>query len=333
MSWSAPSAPWQCYSYPQAWPQSACGLFMAKAVQIVGAALCEPWDDEAPLWMRHELLPEVPPVYEAYDEAGAPLANVHEAYAEVVRSTISPATFAADMLTEAQWIRSCVPNPEGGEPISSLLLRANSGADRVDPITWEHWEHVSVRSATIREELLGAQARLNLVARTIQHLVLEGSLQTFMRPIGGSIEHAVEIKGSWWELDDPLPRLAWCGLDVAAPLDPSAAPTHWIFVDRDGLTSGVADSKLVEFFDPGPPEPQPAGYSEQIIDEVSSLLLVAFGSNGAEVKKNQFRKLIDEKRGCDVSQANWLAAWKQATAQHPERRKSGRPQTRTKSSE
>lgn len=333
MSSSAPAAPWRCYSSPKFWPQSAGKFFMAKAVQLVGAARCEPWHDEAPMWMEHELLPEVPPVYEAFDETGAPLAKVHEAYAGVVRSVMSPATFAVGRLTEAEWIRSCVPNPDGGDPIPALLVRADTGADRNDPITRDHWEHVSLCSAQVREELQGAQARLNLVARTIQELAQEGRLRTFMRPIGGSVEQAEEIKRSWWELDDPLPRLAWCGLNVVAPLDPSASPTHWIFVDRTELAEALPNFEREEFFDPGPATPKAIGYSEQVIDDVASLLLEAFVSEGPEVKKEQFRRLVHEKRGCEESQTNWNAAWRRATAHHPERRRSGRPRTRTKSIE
>lgn len=332
MSGSAPATPWSCHLHPESWPQSSGAVFLAEAVQIVGAAMCEPWDDQTPSWMRNEVLPEVPPVYEAFDDRSTPIASVHEVYADVVRSIKSPAAFAVERFSQSEWIRSCVPNPDGGDPIPELLLRARAEEDLKEPVTRDHWEAISLLCAEKREQLCGAKARLRLVGRTLQAAVLERRLRSFMRPIGGSIERPKEIDLSWWELDDPLPRLAWCGLDIDAPLDPNAVPTHWIFVDRSGLTDKVAQANLVEFFDPGPPEQKPAGYSEQVIEDITARLLEGFASNGAELKKAGFRELVEKERGSRVSQPNWVAAWRRAAAQHPERSRSGRPKTRSKSS-
>ena len=328
MTGSAPATPWACHLRPETWPQSSGAVFLAEAVQIIGAAKCIPWDEQTPSWMQNEALPEVPPVYEAFDDEDRPLANVHEAYADVVRSIKSPAAFAAESLSQSEWVRSCVPDPDGGHPIPELVLRARAGEDRHEPVTRDHWEAVSLLCAEKREQLCGAKARLRLVGRTLQSAVLEMRLKSFMRPIGGSIADPEEIRVSWWELDDPLPRLSWCGLDVTAPTNPDAVPTHWIFVDRAQLMKEVANLEAVEFFDPGPPEPKPFGYSEQIIADVSSFLIRAFATSSPELRKADFLKAVVEHRGSEISETNWRAAWKLATAQAHERRKPGRPRTR-----
>jgi hypothetical protein len=281
--------------------------------------------------MRHELLPEVPPVYEAFDDAGAPILNVHRAYGEAVRSVMSPATFAAGQLSQKGWLRTCMPNPDGGEPISALHLRGMTGEDLEDPITPQHWEHVSVLSAQVREELEGATSRLNLIARTLQVAVLDDRIQTFARPIGGCVEKAEKVEAAFWEMDNPLPRLAWCGFDIAHPLDPTRAPTHWLFVDRAQLLKEQANLERVEFFDPGPAVPKPEGYSEKVIQDVSSRLLEAFASDMTGMTKEGFRDLIQAERGRAVSRTNWIFAWREAAAKHPNRSKPGRPKKRTKS--
>lgn len=327
----SPTLQWTCYHSPEDWPQSNGRAFLAEAVQLIGAATCLPWNGPEPSWMLNALRPEVPPVYQAFDEARKPIPEVHRAYADKVRSIKSPATYAAERMSETEWVRSCVPDPEGGEPLPALLLRARCGKDRNDAVTFEHWEDASILTAQVREELCHAELSLKMVSRALQTAIIERRIPSFMRSIGGNLDGAESIPISWWEIDDPLPRLAWCGLNAEVPLDPDAHPTHWIFVDRPALMAELSSLEPVLLVDPGPAPEKLEGYSEKIINEVSFFLIEEFKKAPRAVRKAEFLRRAQDARGAHISETNLRAAWKIAAASDPRRSRPGRPDKRSSS--
>ena len=77
-------------------------------------------------------------------------------------------------------------------------------------------------------------------ARLLGELIAAGRMRTVARPMGGGAPSP--IKAGDWELDDFRPRFARSAFDPARPFDPSAAPTHWIFVELDDFNELVEAS-------------------------------------------------------------------------------------------
>ncbi|WP_375381535.1 helix-turn-helix transcriptional regulator [uncultured Sphingomonas sp.] len=65
----------------------------------------------------------------------------------------------------------------------------------------------------------------------LHDLLVTGRLRSFIRPFGGGAPRLLHTNE--WEMDDPLARFAWSGMNPAAPYDPDATPTHWILVPRN----------------------------------------------------------------------------------------------------
>lgn len=317
-------APWLCYGSPGDWPQSAGRMFLAEAVNRVGQALCIPWNGDESLWILRPPLPEIPTADQAFAGPSEPIIDVHLAYAEEVRSIISAGAFAAEMLSEEEWIRSCVPDPEGGPPLPLPLFRSKRGEDQFDPITYDHWEFAKELSDENREMLGHAQASLKLTARTLQRAVIERRVRSFVRAIGGDAAGPMDMPAAWWEIDDPLPVISRCAINSDAPFDPTVDPTHFIFLDRAELIEELATLQPEWLVDPGP-ELQSEGYSAQIVREVTSFLIEEFGKHSLETKSAEFRALAEDARGAPIPETSWRAAWRNATAHDPRRRRAGRP--------
>ncbi len=64
----------------------------------------------------------------------------------------------------------------------------------------------------------------------LHDLLVTGRLHSFIRPFGGGAPRRLHTNE--WEMDDPLARFAWSGMDPAAPYDPDVPATHWILVPR-----------------------------------------------------------------------------------------------------
>ena len=74
---------------------------------------------------------------------------------------------------------------------------------------------------------------LRSAIRFLGHLILEGDIKSYVRPLGGGeIERFPPEK---WEIDDFVPRFRRCACDPLNWTDPSAEPTHWVFVNGEDV--------------------------------------------------------------------------------------------------
>lgn len=322
---------WDIYADQTQWPLSGKGIFLARAVSILGEASSVAWNDEIPTYMQLKPLPAIANVEDAFDSLSQPIPEVHRAFVDSINLIKTPGTFAAECLSQAEWVRSLVPNPEGGEALPSALLRARRGEDLNDPITIDHWEDVSIQSCWHREGKRGGEEHMRLIGSRLQSAILHHRVRTYIRPIGGSLDGAVPLDESFWEMDDPLPRLAWCGLDLMQPLDPSVPPSHWIFVNSDDLTAELSNIEQVVMWDlepASPASPKAHGFNGRIMTAVFDFLIDAFQRFPERTPKDQFRAEAELNVGWAISETNWRHAWKRATEIHPNRIVRGRPRVR-----
>lgn len=104
---------WSAHADPDRWPIAE-HLYLAEAICVLGAALCEPWDGSEPQWASLPQSPLLPWTDDAFD-GDAPVTRVHSAFAPLVRSIISAAEFAELQLRrdERAWLASHVADPDG----------------------------------------------------------------------------------------------------------------------------------------------------------------------------------------------------------------------------
>lgn len=88
----------------------------------------------------------------------------------------------------------------------------------------------------------------DVIKREIHFLTgifVEGRIRTYARLTGGG--DPVELPAAAWEIDDAVPRFATASFNFERAHDPSAFPTHWIFVDKadwDAAMNGLRNSHL-----------------------------------------------------------------------------------------
>jgi predicted DNA-binding transcriptional regulator AlpA len=74
---------------------------------------------------------------------------------------------------------------------------------------------------------------LRSAIRFLGHLILEGDIKSYVRPMGGGeIERFPPEK---WEIDDFVPRFRHSACDPIKWMDTSAEPTHWVFVNGEDV--------------------------------------------------------------------------------------------------
>ena len=81
-------------------------------------------------------------------------------------------------------------------------------------------------------------------AERLMEALVHGRIACFARPLNGG--DVVPIPESLWEIDDPLPRMAIGAFNLQNWSDPTALPTHRIFVD-----AAQFDQWLATFRDAG----------------------------------------------------------------------------------
>lgn len=77
----------------------------------------------------------------------------------------------------------------------------------------------------------GERGQVAWAVALIGGFILDGRLRTYARPLGGG--DCTAISTNAWEMDAHGHRFARSSYDPARPYDPSAEPTHWIFMDAD----------------------------------------------------------------------------------------------------
>ena len=73
--------------------------------------------------------------------------------------------------------------------------------------------------------------RVANAARLIGEVLAAGHLRAWARPMGGGVPESMDP--SLWELDDWKGRMATSAVALAAPFDPHAPPSHYVFVELE----------------------------------------------------------------------------------------------------
>lgn len=208
-----PRLDWSIHAHPLNWPISA-KTFLADAVLRVGKALCDPWYNDEPAALAVPISPDLANLDNAF--AGEqPIPAIHAQHRAQVLSVISFPVY---------W---------------DMIDREDDGAEPADdePITRDHWEQVLIE-ISVRENLrIHARRAIIHVARFIARQAVAGTLRTYARPMPGGLPE--ELPSHFWELFDPRPRIASCSFNLEDPTNPSASPTHFIFVDAEDLQNAI----------------------------------------------------------------------------------------------
>lgn len=230
---------WNLWYAPGAARPASDNLFLADAVHIAGKALCLPYDHDFPLLAG---MPE-PPEIEIPDEDAAfdgdvPIPEVHAAFGDAIRAVLresDPRTRRRAALLRALW-------PDRWELLANSLT-ADPEIDLDGPLTREQWgDALDEIESQIH---LGGAARIamRVIADAITHLAFRGEIKTLCRPATGAFDEQ-PLDPSVWRTTTPLWRLASCSINLDAPFDPRATPTHHIFVARAGLRPALAKRAL-----------------------------------------------------------------------------------------
>jgi hypothetical protein len=316
---------WSIHQDPSRWPVSS-KTFLAEALLLTGAALCEPWVGREPAWMMLPKRSLVPSANDAFKN-GNPVANVHAAFARQIRAALSPAAYLLDLIDRDPegWYADELPYP-ADQPLAALELRTRNNEDQNDPITPGHWNAAAELITIEYTQLDAANRAMPHVAKFIAAAAVSGHITTYARPFGhGSM---TTLDPSLWELDHPLERAATCCINFDEPFNALAPATHFIFVepkdlethlqtiqphhkvclvpglqgrDRRGRFPG-AENELFEWIDARAELPEHQGWRRE--DWVTE----AYTQLGSWTGGDVFKK-----------------AWKAATAKHPGLSKNGRP--------
>lgn len=318
---------WSAHADPSRWPISE-HLFLADVVQCIGEAICHPWDPALPAAMAIEPPPLITDPDEAFFD-DQPVTAIHELFGPTVRSVISPATFAEMRLRDdrAAWLASHVADPAGGPPLPAFALRARNGEDDEDPITYDHWNEAGLIASLDRMLADNARMALPVVARAIAELAFDADIETYARPLNGG--EMVPLLPSLWAVDDPLPRIAACGIRLDDPFNPNAAPDHRLFVAETGLGTAIATLAarisvlLGDDFASDPPRIRPDQLRGRVEDVKAALLGLMADRDHRHWTKGRFRDEI-VRRHLDADGAVFDRAWLAATQKHREFARAGR---------
>lgn len=259
------------YSDRAAWPVTK-DIFLADAVCRLGTVMVFPFSDEMVAAAALDPAPFVPEAHEAFHDDGRPIAAVHAAWAPAILSDRPAAEFFADVLRthdRSTWLAAHAFDPATGRARFDLARTPH----RDDVVTREHWEEVAFESGYVNEMRRAAGTALPHVARALARLALLGDIRTFARPIDG-VGDDVEIDPRDWEINDPLARIASCGIDVAFPRAVDREATHLVFVREKGFDTAAwvtARARQLSLIDEGiTPEdvgivgPRPSAVNERI---------------------------------------------------------------------
>lgn len=203
-------------------------------------------------------------------------------------------------------------------------LRAYLNEDQGDAVTRAHWTEVWWDLLEADSELDGAEARLPVIADQLIHLAQCGRLKTFARPHGGG--DIAPLPPALWEIDHDicLARLATCGINLEAPLSREAAPTHWIFVDEADLDREMLEYEEQQALRTDKPKEPLQLLAEGTHNDCAAWLMLQFESPTCPFNtKEEFFEEAQKKFGRSLSERGFLRSWTAATADYPERRRSG----------
>jgi len=169
-------------------------------------------------------------------------------------------------------------------------------------------------------------AQVMYTIRSIGRTFMDGRVETYVRPFGGGAPTLLPRQA--WELDDFSNRFATSAMDPVRPFSPTAAPTHWIFVNTSqfnellGLLDGSAASismasatkatPLASEGDRSPTDdvaaPRPSGrYIRK--GEVLSLVPFSRSTLDARVREGTFPACVDFGGGMVAWRESEVLAW------------------------
>jgi hypothetical protein len=289
-----PQLDWSVHVHPLDWPIST-KTFLTEAVLRIGKALCDPWYNEEPAALAAPISPDIPGLDDAFDGYN-PIPAVHAEHRAAVLSQI---TF-----------------PEYWE----MIERVHDGTERLDdePITRDHWEEVLIDISFRENTRLHAKRAIHHVARFIAEHAVTGTLRTYARPMPGG--RSEELASDIWEIDDPRPRIASCSLNLEDPPNPSATPTHFIFVDAEDLQKAIDSIQPADQINLIPQlegiKIEPDFYAVSTL-EVAAWLKGLMADPTCNWTRPLFRRNAEEKFGSRAGGEVFKRAWKQAAASYP----------------
>ena len=263
--------------------------------------MCDPWYNEEPAALAVPVSPDLADLHDAFDGEHA-IPAIHAQNRAQVLSVISFPEY---------W---------------DMIDREDDGAEPADdePITRDHWEQVLIETSFRENTRIHAQRAIIHVARFIARQAVAGKLRTYARPIPGGLPE--ELPSHFWELFDPRPRIAAGSFNLNDPTNPSANPTHFIFVDADDLQNAINSIKptdrinLIPELDGATERPDPYVVSTL---EVTSWLKSVMADPECRWTRPMFRRNAEEKFGSRAGGEVFKRAWQQATANYPRFSKPG----------
>lgn len=185
-------------------------LYMADAAARAASILVFPWDETDRLapaaWKPAPLL--VPPDV-AFDEAGLPIREWHELQGGIVWSYHQSGTFE-----------------------TPLPYHANLSVD------YDDWDEAWFMTTYVNSSREACREVAAIVADVLTTIAVKGLLRTHLRPVGGAAA-MVDPPERTWLIDDPVARLARCGLVFDRPGDTTSPPDHLVFFDGAGFDDVV----------------------------------------------------------------------------------------------
>lgn len=286
-----PELDWSVHAHPLHWPIST-KAFLAEAVLRVGKALCDPWYNEEPAALAAPLSPEIPAVDDAFN-GGKPVPAIHAQHRAAVLGQLSFSKYWESLGRNDYWV-----DPADDEPISE-----------------EHWEEVTVDISFREQTRKHANRAIVHVAKFIAEHAITGTLRTYIRAIpGGSYE---ELPSRLWAIDDPRPRIASCSLNIEDAMNPSATPTHLIFVDPDDLEKALDDRRFVTRINLIPElegtKGRPDYYIASTLEVTAWLKNLMQQSESQNWTRGRFRRDAEEKFGNRAGGVVFDRAWADAT--------------------
>lgn len=185
-------------------------IYMADAAARAASILVFPWDDIDRLTPASwKTAPALAPPDVAFDEAGLPIRALHELQGGIVWSYNQFGTFQT--------------------PVPYLPDMT---------IEYEDWDEAWFMTTYVNSSRDACREVAAIVADVLTTIAVKGLLKTHVRPAGGAAA-MVDPPERAWLIDDPVARLARCGLVFDRPGDTTSPPDHLIFFDGAGFDDVV----------------------------------------------------------------------------------------------
>lgn len=159
-----------------------------------------------------------------------------------------------------------------------------------------------------------ARSQILQAARMLGEAFAAEEVRTYGRAFGGGAPS--KLPPCVWELDDFNGRFATSALDPSKPFDPEAVPTHWIFVEEDGLNRALrSDGALAASPAEVPDAPPAAAMGTMIQVEPRSERFVRMPELEARTGLSRatiYRRIKDGSFPAKVPMGGNLSVWRES---------------------